>query len=247
LPTWGGTVQTVAFTFALLIAWYAARTLVVVGGATLLVGRTRRRIVDRAYAPGQLPRALRQAAGVLLFDAAIIVLVGELGWIRFAPSTVAATVVTFAVTFVWYEVWFYAIHRLLHETPLYRIHALHHENRVTHPISALSFSLAERVLILAGLIAFSALVSRVLPITLAGLTIYGLLNHVLAVLGHSNVEVYPAGFAERPVGRIWSTVTHHALHHERERGHYGLFTCVLDDLLGTSFADYARAQRRAGR
>src|SRR5687768_1806709 len=148
-----------------------------------------RRIIARAHVPAELRKAMRQAAGVLVFDAAVIVVIGQLGWIRFAPSTVWSTLVTFAVTFVWYELWFYFVHRMLHETPLYRIHALHHEARVPHPLTTLTFSIAERSLVLVGLIAFSVMISRVLPVALAGLTLYGLVNHVLGVLGHSNVEV----------------------------------------------------------
>lgn len=232
-------------TFALLLGWYAVRTLVVVGGFSLWARRSWRRIIARAYLPAEVRKAMRQAAGVLVFDAAVIVLIGQLGWIRFAPSTVLTTLVTFAVTFVWYEIWFYFAHRMLHETALYRIHALHHEARVPHPFTTLTFSVAERSVIMTGMVAFNILISHVMPVAIAGLTLYGIVNHVLGVLGHSNVEVYPRGWADRPIGKVWSTVTHHALHHERERGHYGLFTCVLDNLFGTAFRDYPRLQRLA--
>ena len=240
-----GAVGTIVITFALLVGWYAVRTAVVIGGATWLITRQWRRIIARAWIPAQLRAALRQTAAVLLFDAAIIIAVGKLGWIHFSPSTIASTLLTFALTFVWYEIWFYLVHRALHETRLYRIHAIHHEAAVPHPLSVLTFSIAERAIMLAGLIGFIALLSYVLPVATVGLTIYGLVNHILAVIGHSNVEVYPRDWLERPIGKVWSTVTHHALHHERERGHYGLFTCVLDDLFGSSFADYPRLQKLA--
>ncbi len=80
---------------------------------------------------------------------------------------------------------------------------------------------------------------------MAGLALYGLANYALNVLGHSNVEVFPGWFARSRLGRWLVTPTYHALHHARYRGHYGLFTSVLDRCFGSVYADYEMVQQRA--
>ena len=65
------------------------------------------------------------------------------------------------------------------------------------------------------------------------------------VLGHSNLEVFPARFTQSPWGRWLITPTYHALHHARYRGHYGLFTQCLDRAFETVWPDYERVQQRA--
>ena len=73
-------------------------------------------------------------------------------------------VLTFAVMFVWFEIWFYVTHRLMHTRALYFIHKQHHVAKVTDPLAALSFSLAERAILITGALGFAALLSRWHPI-----------------------------------------------------------------------------------
>jgi Delta7-sterol 5-desaturase len=117
--------------------------------------------------------------------------------------------------------------------------------QVTDPLTSLSFSLMERMVLLTGVLGLAVLLSWLIEISLTGLWIYALTNYALNVMGHSNVEVFPAWFTKSWLGRLMVTPTYHSLHHARYRGHYGLFTSVLDRLFGSVYPDYEAVQERA--
>jgi Delta7-sterol 5-desaturase len=202
-----------------------------------------RRVYRRCATPNRDHIAL--AAKVLLLDAIIGSVANALHVIRIAPSSTAANVSTFFAMFVTFEVWFYTIHRLMHTRALYRFHADHHTARVTLPITSLCFSMLERLVLVGGALAFAAAMSHVMPVSRAGLAVYFFSNYILNVIGHSNVEIFPAGFARSLLGRVFISVTFHAMHHARHRGHYGLFTRIADCFFSTEFSDYEAAQDSA--
>ena len=239
-----------AVTFFTVLGFFALRTTVLVGGATLAVRRASavaRRVYRVAVATGQARSELLAALRVIGFDAVVVATAFTLGAWRFAEPSAAATAVTWLVMFAWYEVWFYATHRALHTKALYRFHAQHHVAKVTTPLTSLSFGLVERGVLLVGAVGMSALLSRVLPITKVGVVAYFLTNFVLNVWGHSNVEVLPAGFVRSWAGRVFISTSFHAMHHARYQGHYGLFTQVLDRLFGTYWVDYPEVHAHAAR
>jgi Delta7-sterol 5-desaturase len=233
-----------------LVGFFVVRTLVVVGGATLLVrrsGAALRRVYRVAFAAGQGRSELVAALRVILFDALVVATALKAGAWHFAEPTPFTTALTWLTMFAWYEVWFYATHRLLHTKALYRFHAQHHVAKVTAPLTSLSFGLVERAVLLLGATGMSALLSWVMPITQVGVVAYFLTNFVLNVWGHSNVEALPPGFARTWLGRVVFSPSFHAMHHARYQGHYGLFTQVLDRLFDTYWADYPEVHERAAR
>jgi Delta7-sterol 5-desaturase len=210
------------------------------------------RVLSGGYSPGQLRSEAGTGLQVLAFDAVAAALIfagvqssmdlqhlGQLfdgqGWTR--------GVLTFAALFVWYELWFYMTHRLLHTRWGWRWHRQHHVAVVCSPLSAFSFSLGERAVLLAGVLIFAAAGAALGGASLAGMAAYGLLNQFLNVLGHSNVEPCPARLAPPLARSWWVTPTFHALHHARRRSHFGLFTTVLDRWCGTVERDYEKALR----
>lgn len=225
-----------------------ARKGTVLGIAHLLL-RTRaaqRRLVYRLpFAKDQLPHEVRGAAAVVLFDSVVTACVIHFGWIPFAAPTLLTTVMTTVLLFAWFEVWFYATHRLMHTRPFYRWHAYHHHARVTSPWTSLSFSLAERSVLMVGVVGFAAAIAPFVPIAAPGVMVYLMLNYVLNVLGHSNAEVFSTAFIRSPLGRLVFSPTYHAMHHARYKGHYGLFTTILDRCFGTAFEDYPLVHARA--
>jgi sterol desaturase/sphingolipid hydroxylase (fatty acid hydroxylase superfamily) len=232
------------------LLFMAFRSTLLVGGAFLWLRFSafakRRRIVRVAFADGQIASELKAAIPVLVFDAVATAAVIGAGWIRLGEPSWHLAALTFAGMFVWFEIWFYATHRLMHTRSLYWIHRQHHTAHVVDPLASLSFSILERAILLLGALGAAVAFSRLVhPIGAAGLFAYALANYALNVLGHTNVEVYPAWFARSPVGRWIVTPTYHALHHARYRGHYGLFTSVLDRAFGDVFPDYELVQERA--
>jgi sterol desaturase/sphingolipid hydroxylase (fatty acid hydroxylase superfamily) len=220
------------------------------GGGWLLL-RTRLaerlRVYRLPWGQGQLASELTAGALVLVYSATTLALQLGSGLVRMGEPGLGNTLATFTVLFVFNEVWFYVSHRALHSPALYFLHAQHHTARVVSPFSSFSFSLAEQVLNSVPATGVILLLSQVMPLSAPGLMAFSLLNLLGSLLAHLNVELFPAGFARSALGRVLFSSTFHALHHARYRGHYGLYTRVLDRLFGTEFPDYAEVQSAAAR
>ncbi|MGF1463262.1 MAG: sterol desaturase family protein [Maricaulaceae bacterium] len=243
-------VVSVLSVFGLVFAVFAVRALSLVGlgFAMLRFWRfARKRLVFQLpYAEGQLRREAVRAALVVVFDATVVTAAFLTGLVaRPETAPVWAGLATFAAMFIWYELWFYGTHRAMHHKSLLWIHRAHHDAKICDPLTSLSFSLGERAILLIGVIGFAAVASRLMPFDVRGLMAYALFNYTVNVIGHSNAEIYPRWLIRSPVGGLIATPSYHALHHARFRGHYGLFTTVLDRLLGTAFEDRAAVYERA--
>ena len=240
---------------SLLIAFAIVATIFFVRSGVILIAAfafirhsafaLQRRVYRIAIPQGQIRSELGTAVCVLLLDAAIFVILKATGALNTGAVGGMAVAVTFASLFVWFEIWFYATHRLLHTRALYFIHRQHHKAKVTDPLTSLSFSLVERLILIVGAIGPAAVVSQFTPVSIVGLSVYFLTNYALNVLGHSNVEVFPASFPKSWLGRMFISPTYHAMHHARYKGHYGLFTPMLDRWLNTTFDDYPDVHARA--
>ncbi|MCY1016387.1 sterol desaturase family protein [Pyxidicoccus sp. MSG2] len=213
------------------------------------LGRTRLaerwRVFRRALAPGQLRSEAKAAIGVVVCDALLVTAFRVANEHRLAPFSVGVALLSFAWMFVGFEVWFYVTHRLLHTRALYRLHAQHHVAQVTDPLTSLSFSVVERLVLMGGGFGLVLLAMQFMPVTKVGVMAYIFTNYALNVFGHGNTEWLPERFVRSPAGRLFFTPTFHALHHARYQGHYGLFTPVLDRWLGTAFEDYEEVHARA--
>ena len=203
------------------------------------------RVFRRELNPGQLRREATAALLIVLCDAVLIGVFRHFQGPRMAPFSVRAALLTGAWMFVGFEVWFYVSHRLLHTRLLYPLHAQHHVAQVTQPLTSLSFSIAERLLLMGGGFGLLLLAMELMPVTPAGMFGYILFNYTLNVIGHGNTEWLPERFVSSWAGRLLFTPTFHALHHARYQGHYGLYTVLLDRWFGTTFEDYARVHARA--
>lgn len=205
----------------------------------------RYRVYKCPHGDGQIESEIRACLGLLPLDILLVGGTHYMGWIKSGPTTLLTTAYSFALMFVWFEVWFYVTHRLLHLPAFYFIHAQHHTAKVTSPWSAFSFSYMERFILVGGAMGFAVVCSHILPITIAGFALYFLANNIMNILLHSNVELFPSWFVQGPLGRWIFTPTYHAMHHARYNGHYGLFTQILDRACQTVWNDYEKVQERA--
>jgi Delta7-sterol 5-desaturase len=197
------------------------------------------RIFRLPFQPGQLWQEACAGAGVLILDAALFTTVSHYGRLRMgydnAPTSILLHVILISL---WLELWFYATHRLMHHPALYWIHAQHHVAKVTNPFTSLSFSLVERAVLVGGVLGFVYGLTLVTVVDLRSVILTGLVNYGLNVLGHSNIEFFPENFHQSRWRHWLITPTYHALHHARYRGHYALYSPMLDRWFCTNFADY---------
>lgn len=170
-------------------------------------------------------------AGIIHFG---LFIDSEVSWLSF--------ILSYTLVYWIYEVWFYTAHRLMHHPKLYFIHRQHHLAKVTHPLSAMSFSVSEKLLLTMGYLGVPTLLSHLMNLNFDAILIYGLVSYFTSILGHSNREIYPPSYVSGWKGKVFGTPTFHSLHHSRMRGHYGLSTVLLDKWFGTTFKDYPEVQ-----
>lgn len=238
--------------FFIIAGYFLFRTFVSVMAGHLLLNYTsfgkRRRCYHHSYAPGQFKSELKANGKIIILDSLIVAVLFHWDLVSYAQPTFNRHLFTIIIQFVWYELWFYFIHRLLHTKLFYPIHAQHHIAKVAHPMSIISFSLAERFMLMFGILIIPILFSQHLPFTFEGLVIYAYMNLIMNWIGHLNVEFLPAGMAKTIWGKFFlNTPTFHAIHHARYNGHYGLFTPILDRLFNTLYKDYPLQQEHAAR
>lgn len=184
---------------------------------------------------------------ILFIDATVNVILLKTGVLNVKKNgSLLEFVTVFGLVFVWVEIYFYYSHRLLHHPKLFWIHRAHHQGAPLSTLTSLSFSLAERFILLSGALVVPALVSLFVPISAEAFMAYFFMNYFLNVMGHLNVEIFSPSFVNSQMGRFFFTPTFHALHHLRYKGHYGLFTSFLDKLHGSYFKDYPTFHENIG-
>ncbi len=238
-----------AETFILVVGYYFLRTVIFAGLASKFLESSKLAKLKKVYQipieRAQIMTELGSNVVILLFDALIAALLLYFDLFRSSSDEAFAFFSTFLLMFVWLEIWFYISHRLLHHRALYFIHAQHHQAKVTGPLTALSFSLFERVILMLGATALPALLSFWFPLSFTGYAFYFTVNYALNIFAHLNVELIPPSWLQRPWGRVLNATSFHALHHGRYNGHFGLFTPFLDRIFGTDFTDYREVQKEA--
>lgn len=160
--------------------------------------------------------------------------VDEHGWGWFVASIAVAVAV--------HDTYFYWTHRLMHDPRLFRrVHRTHHLSTTPTPWAAYSFSVPE-AFVQAGI---GPLLVFTIPMHGAAFLLFMTWQIAFNVFGHCGYEIFPRWFLRSWAGRLLNTPTHHALHHEKVRGNYGLYFNVWDRLMGTNHPDYENRFARA--
>ncbi len=84
---------------------------------------------------------------------------------------------------------------------------------------------------------FLPLFGLVFPLHETVLFLFLAIMIVRNAMGHSGVEFHPRWWVDSPLD-IFTTVTHHDLHHQRTHGNYSLYFTWWDRWMGTEFTDY---------
>lgn len=128
------------------------------------------------------------------------------------------------------DAWFYWSHRLLHKVRfLKKSHDVHHRSYNITPLSSYSFDIVEAIInvipfwILTTLLPWHAMALQ--TVTLVWIFYLGYLH-----LGYDFAYSYRT---ENPILRWFNTSTHHAIHHQRNDGNFGLYFTFWDRLMKT--------------
>jgi lathosterol oxidase len=231
-------------------AFFFLRSVVIVGVGSFLVFKSHfrnKKVFNVPLEKDQLKIEAKAALRALAFDACVFAVVLHFNLIPFVQFSWTSFFTTFFLMFVVFEVWFYWTHRLLHLPRFFFIHREHHIARVTSPITALSFSMIERLIALVGIFGLPALLGHYIPFCLEGMFFYGTFNLLMNFLGHSNLEYHSENYGNGWMSKVFGSTTFHALHHARMTGHFGLFTTIQDHLFGTVHPDFYVIQSRTSR
>ena len=157
----------------------------------------------------------------------VTIMDGPINWPLFALQLVAMIVA--------HDAYFYWMHRGLHLKSMFRFaHLHHHKSRTPTPWAAYSFATFEA----ATEAAFVPLFLLMVP--MYDFAIFLFLAHMILrnVIGHSGVEVFPAGWTRNKLVGWITTTTHHDLHHSQGNSNYGLYFTWWDRFMGTEHPEY---------
>lgn len=202
------------------------------GGGALLVRWFRHRPVSPP--PPPIGRAeIAWAASTVALNTAVTIAglwLYRRGVIRFRKDLGLRALLDAPLLLAIMDVAMYALHRLAHVPPLYRLlHRPHHRYDRPRPLTLFVLSPPEAL-------AFGGLWLVVITLYSAswlGMSIYLAINVVFGVIGHLGVEPLGRGWVRTPVAREIATSTFHAQHHLDPRSNFGFYTVVWDRLLGT--------------
>lgn len=153
--------------------------------------------------------------------------ISDRGPVWFAGSIACAILI--------HDAYFYWTHRLMHHRLLFHtFHRVHHLSTNPSPWAAYAFAPTEAV-VEAGIFPVVALLIPIHPIAFGLVMLWQI---IFNVIGHAGFEFHPKWLMDSPLRYIVNTPTNHVMHHEKMRGHYGLYFNFWDRLMGTNLPDY---------
>ncbi len=134
------------------------------------------------------------------------------------------------------DAYFYWTHRLLHRPAWFkRWHRTHHKTITPTPFTAYAFDWREALVQVAMPLAMQMMFG------IPHIAFFIFLGIMIAknVVGHAGTEFHPAWFADHWFWGLFTTTTHHDLHHSGGFGsNYGLYFTFWDRLCGTEHPRY---------
>jgi sterol desaturase/sphingolipid hydroxylase (fatty acid hydroxylase superfamily) len=153
----------------------------------------------------------------------------ELGW-----DKTGSIAFQFVVYFLFFDLWFYVVHRFLfHSKTFWWIHRPHHESFTPNPLSGFSFTITESILTGGVGQLFLRSVFRYHVLSPIVVNIWGLSNTVLTHLGF---EIFPLWFHKIPILKHFMIGVAHDFHHSKVHFNFGGFTTFYDDWFGTTYS-----------
>ena len=148
---------------------------------------------------------------------------------------------SFILSLVIHDTYFYWMHRILHHKRLFKYtHLLHHRSTNPSPWASYSFHFIE-AWTEGGALLVIVLLIPIHPIAIIMFTIGGFM---INVYGHLGYEILPKRFRKSPSFGFFNTSVYHNLHHSKFNGNYGLYFRYWDRLMGTEHPDYVKEYDR---
>lgn len=134
-----------------------------------------------------------------------------------------------------HDAYFYWVHRLMHDPRVFRnFHRRHHRSHNPSPFTAYSFDIGE-----ASVMALFVPMWVVLVPTQWDVVGLFVLHQIYRnTLGHSGYELMPSRADGKPMWDVFTTTTHHDLHHAQAGWNYGLYFTWWDRMMGTEHPQY---------
>ncbi|PUZ29373.1 sterol desaturase family protein [Chitinophaga parva] len=149
--------------------------------------------------------------------------------------------VSFGLSMVIHDTYFYWMHRGLHHPKLFKLtHLVHHQSVNPSPWASYSFHILEAIAE-AGVLLVIVMIMPMHAISIAMFTVGGF---IINVYGHLGYEIAPRWLRNTWIFEITNTSVHHNLHHRKFRGNYGLYFRVWDRVCGTEHPDYVKEYDR---
>lgn len=134
-----------------------------------------------------------------------------------------------------HDVYFYAMHRIVHQKKIYPIvHKVHHTSHNPTPFAAFAFHPFEALteFLIFPVIAFT------IPHTIGMIATWLGMMTFYNAYGHLGFELYPKDFHKHWLGKWINTSVNHNMHHKYATSNYGLYTLIWDRMFGTVHAKY---------
>jgi len=221
--------ETFAFVYVLLLTVYFGTGLLFFTNDPARIDKIQRgRVLPDTKVRRDILQSVRSLASISVMFAIGHVLysrfhIGGMAW----PTSIRSVVLSFILSMVAYDTWFYWMHRLLHTKPFYRpIHRWHHLSLPSVAWSNNSDTLLDNMFLQSYWLA----AHLILPIAPLVLLVHKLYDHVSGIIGHSGIE-HGGGITYPP--SPLNSVTHHDQHHRYFNCNYSPHFTIWDRLMGT--------------
>lgn len=205
-----------------------------------------RKVFDLPLRPGQ---ARTERIGTLWFHVVFVPLctlalaTGRLRFKSLDAGLSADDVLSFAVPWYAFTLFYYVFHRAMHRPSLFWMHRWHHVSLVTTPMAGFSMHPVEALGWTFGMLAPAIGLAALERLTAGGFAFFIAVFWVGNIAGHANAELFPLR-STRLSTWLSNPVSYHSLHHARMLGHYGFVAAFMDRLFGTEFADWQQVHAK---
>ena len=142
---------------------------------------------------------------------------------------------SFILSLLAHDTYFYWMHRLLHHKKIFRYtHLIHHQSTNPSPFASYSFHILEAIT--EGLILFILVFT--IPMHPIVLILFAFMGFLINVYGHLGYEIMPKSFRKSIWFAFINSSVFHNMHHKKSRGNYGLYFRFWDRWMQTENPDY---------